>query len=227
LNALRHHLMDPALFKEFCDELTREMNRLRMEGRASIDAAQSELRRVEKQMKATVDAIADGMYHPSMKEKMNGLEVRKGELEAFLSDAAEPPPLLHPNMAMHYRIRIEELYVALQEDSEAKRMVAADIIRSLVKEIILTPEEGELQIDVRGDLAGILSVSLKTRTPATRAGDRNLSWLRGPAQIRTCGRKKAARLGRLMCAIWHRNSRWLRGRATISNCSFHQRGTTC
>jgi site-specific DNA recombinase len=28
--------MDPALFKEFCDEFTREMNRLRMEGSASL-----------------------------------------------------------------------------------------------------------------------------------------------------------------------------------------------
>ena len=27
LDALRHHLMDPALFREFCDEFTREMNR--------------------------------------------------------------------------------------------------------------------------------------------------------------------------------------------------------
>jgi len=35
LNALRYHLMDPALFKEFCDEFTGEMNRLRMEGSAS------------------------------------------------------------------------------------------------------------------------------------------------------------------------------------------------
>jgi hypothetical protein len=35
-----------------------------------------------------------------------------------------------------------------------------------VKAIILTPEAGELKIDVRGDLAGILAVSLKTKTPA-------------------------------------------------------------
>jgi hypothetical protein len=33
------------------------------EGRTSIDAAKSELGRTEKQIKATVDAIADGMYH--------------------------------------------------------------------------------------------------------------------------------------------------------------------
>jgi site-specific DNA recombinase len=33
---------------------------------------------------------------------------------------------------------------------------AADVIRSLVCEIILTPEAGTLQIDVRGDMAGLL-----------------------------------------------------------------------
>ena len=30
--------------------------------------------------------------------------------------------------------------------------------------------ENELRIDVRGDLAGIIAVSLKTKAPATRAG---------------------------------------------------------
>jgi site-specific DNA recombinase len=49
-------------------------------------------------------------------------------------------------------------------------MKAADLTRSLVKEIIPTPEDGELQIDVRGDLAGILSVSLKRNRPAGGAG---------------------------------------------------------
>ena len=39
-----------------------------------------------------------------------------------------------------------------------------------MKEIILTPEAGELKIDVRGDLAGILAISLKTKTPATWTG---------------------------------------------------------
>jgi site-specific DNA recombinase len=69
-----------------------------------------------------------------------------------------------------YRSEVADLYGALRDDSEAKRMEAVDIIRSLVKEIILTPEKGELQIDVRGDLAGILAISLKTKIPATRAG---------------------------------------------------------
>lgn len=41
LNALRRHLLDPILFKEFCDEFTRELNRQRMGARASLEAVGS------------------------------------------------------------------------------------------------------------------------------------------------------------------------------------------
>jgi site-specific DNA recombinase len=171
LNALRHRLMEPALFKEFCDEFTREMNRLSMEGRASIETAQTEIKRIDRELDTLLDLILKGGAADRINEKMVKLEARKKHLESFLMEAEEPPPLLHPNMAHHYRVHVAELHEALQEDSEAKRMAAADIIRSLVKEIVLTPEEGELKIDVRGDLAGILEVSLKTKTPTARAGE--------------------------------------------------------
>jgi site-specific DNA recombinase len=171
LNALRHRLMEPALFKEFCDEFTREMNRLSMDGRASIDTAQTEIKRIDRELDTLLDLILKGGAADRINEKMVKLEVRKKHLQSFLMEAEEPPPLLHPNMAHHYRVQVAELHEALQEDSETKRMAAADIIRSLVKEIVLTPEEGELKIDVRGDLAGILEVSLKTKTPTARAGE--------------------------------------------------------
>ncbi len=38
------------------------------------------------------------------------------------------------------------------------------------RRIILTSQAGELRIDVRGDLAEILAISLKTKTPATGTG---------------------------------------------------------
>lgn len=105
---------------------------------------------------------------------------------------------LHPNMAHHYRVQIDELYAALQEDSEAKRMAAADAIRSPVKEIILTPGNGELQIDVRGDLAGMLAISLKAKGRA----DRTLRWLRGrDLNLRRVRRPATSRLNvGLWCA---------------------------
>ncbi|MBO0128008.1 MULTISPECIES: recombinase family protein [Agrobacterium] len=182
LNALRHHLMEPELFKEFCDEFTREMNRLRMEGRASIDAAEAETKRIDRELDKLMKLImasSDGDAPTRMMKQMKELEARQKELTAFLQEAEEPPPLLHPNMAHHYHVQVDELYAALQEDSEAKRMTAADVIRSLVKDIILTPEDGELKIDVRGDLAGILGISLKVKRPAGVAGRSQVEMVAG------------------------------------------------
>ena len=56
-----------------------------------------------------------------------------------------------------YRERVAALHEALQQDDT--RAQAAEVIRSLVSEIVLTPEGGGLQIDVRGDLAGILTIA--------------------------------------------------------------------
>jgi site-specific DNA recombinase len=165
LNALRHRLMDPDLFKAFCDEFTREMNRLRMEGRASITAAETEIKRIDRELDLLLNLILKGGAAERLNEKMVVLERCKKDLEAFLRESEEPPPLLHPSMAHHYRVQMEELYQALQEDSEAKRTTAAEIIRSLVKEIILTPEDGELAIEVSGDLAGILHMAVSGMVP--------------------------------------------------------------
>ena len=41
-----------------------------------------------------------------------------------------------------------------------------EILRSLVQRIVLTPEEGELKIELIGDLAGILTIAVKAGTPS-------------------------------------------------------------
>jgi len=43
-------------------------------------------------------------------------------------------------------------------------------LRSLVQRIVLTPEDGEIKIELIGDLAGILSVAANAKAPATGAG---------------------------------------------------------
>ena len=50
LSGLRTHLMEPALFKEFCAEFTAEINRLRMEERASQAAWEAELPRIDREL---------------------------------------------------------------------------------------------------------------------------------------------------------------------------------
>lgn len=54
--------MDPELFKVFCEEFTGEMNRLRMEGRASIDSAQTEVQRIQRELEKIMTLISSGRH---------------------------------------------------------------------------------------------------------------------------------------------------------------------
>ena len=52
-------------------------------------------------------------------------------------------------------------------------------IRSLMGKIVLTPTNGRIEIDVRGGLAGILTPSIQTKTPAFRAGASHIRLVAG------------------------------------------------
>jgi hypothetical protein len=69
LRALRDKLLRQDLFEEFCDEFTREMNRLRMEHRASLSAAEREIERIE----------ARRNKHPEMAGLSSAPEIRSGD----------------------------------------------------------------------------------------------------------------------------------------------------
>ncbi len=170
LDGLKGHLMDPELFAIFCEEFTRRMNERRMGARAAIDAAHAEIPRIERDLERLVDRfLKEDKAADALHARMKQLEARKRELQVFLADAEEPPPVLHPSMAIVYRQRVAALYDALQH--EASRAPAAEIIRSLVSEIILTPKNGFLQVELRGDLAGILTVAAAGRPKSPTSGE--------------------------------------------------------
>nr|WP_313665934.1 recombinase family protein [Brucella intermedia] len=179
LNALRTRLVDPELFARFCEVFTKEMNRLRMEGRAGIASAEAEIARIDRELDTLLNLILKGGAADAINAKMVRLEQRKKELALFLAEAEEPPPLLHPSMALQYRARVQQLYEALQGDDEAQRIEAADILRSLVDKIVLTPVDGKVEIDVQGDLAGILMISAQTKNPAGGRGGSQVKMVAG------------------------------------------------
>ena len=180
LNALRNRMLDPKIFAEFCDAYTQESNRLRMESRASIAASQSELERIGREEERLMDLyLKEAISIDAVKERGDKLKARKVELTSFLASAEEPPPLLHPAMALQYRLRVQQLYETLQDDSEERRIEAADVLRTLVEDIILTPADGKIEIDVRGDLAGILTLSVKKQNPAAVAAGSQVKMVAG------------------------------------------------
>jgi hypothetical protein len=165
LVALREKLMRKDLFEDFCREYVRELNRLRMEHRAGLSSARSELASADREIHKLVQAIKDGVSALSIKDELLSLEARKAELQSRL-DTPEMPELLHPHMADVYLEKVRSLCSAL--GSEESRTGAVDAIRALVETIVLEPEGERLKITLRGDLAGMLSAARDSkRSPDT------------------------------------------------------------
>ncbi|MGY4363169.1 hypothetical protein ACVWZ3_000129 [Bradyrhizobium sp. i1.3.6] len=162
LSGLRTH-MEPDLFKEFCDEFTREVNRLRIERGAGLAAMRDELPRIERELGELLAAIKAGGPIEAIVEDMKRLEARKAVLKDQLANAEEPRRLLHPNMAEIYRQRIAALYESLQ--NEDGKTEAAEVFRTLVDQVTLVPDKAELAIVLRGDLASILRFAANKKNP--------------------------------------------------------------
>lgn len=89
LNALRTRLVDPELFARFCEVFTQEMNRLRMDGRAGIAAAEAEMAKINRELDTLLNLILKGGAADAINSKMVLLERRKKELALFLAEAAD------------------------------------------------------------------------------------------------------------------------------------------
>ncbi len=166
LRALQDKLMRPDFFEEFCAEFTKELNRLRMAQGAEIVSAKRELVRLEARRKKIVESIIEGVRGRDVKDELIAIGNRKDELEAQVKVADEPPPLLHPRMADIYRTKVAELAAALQRDDT--RLEASESLRGLIDSIVLTPRAGQLGIELKGNLAAMLTAFQKTkRSPET------------------------------------------------------------
>ena len=127
-----------------------------MEHRANLSNARMELAGVEREIRKLVQAIKDGVSAISIKDELLSLEARKVELQSRV-DAPEMPELLHPRMADVYHEKVGNLCLALE--SEESRTGAREAIRALIEAILLEPEGDQLNITLKGDLAGMLSAA--------------------------------------------------------------------
>jgi site-specific DNA recombinase len=166
LRALQEKLLRQDLFAEFCEEFTREMNRLRGQHRATLVSAERELARLEARRKKLIEMVMEGVPPAEVKDEMIAGAARREELVRQRQSLSEPPPLVHPQMADIYRTKVTQLAKALQEPES--RSEATEALRGLVDAIVLTPERGgaALGIELRGNLAAMLGATRKTKRPS-------------------------------------------------------------
>ena len=149
--------MEPALFEEFVREFTAEVNRQRTALASETETLQGELVRVTRQIDKLVDAIIEGADALTLNAKLKELEGQKAVLANKLATTPDAEPLIHPALATIYRDTIEKLEASLRRPDTGRE--AFELVRGLIDAIILTPVEGRLEIELRGDLAGILALS--------------------------------------------------------------------
>ena len=157
LDGLRDRLMDPDLFKVFCEEYYKEVNRLRMDESASHDANKNELERLERRIRKIVALITeDDAPARALKDELKVLEARQDQLTEVLKNSEAPKPFVHPGMAGIYRQKVATLQSAINEP--ALRDEAFEIVRSLIDHVLLVPTGKGLSVEIKGELAGILDL---------------------------------------------------------------------
>jgi site-specific DNA recombinase len=114
---------------------------------------------MEARRQRLVESIMEGVPGAQVKDELIAIGDRKEALTKQLETANQPPPLLHPSMADLYRTKVEA--AALQR--EDTRLEASEMLRGLIDAIVLVPEKGQIRIELRGNLAAMLSAAQKTR----------------------------------------------------------------
>ena len=103
-------------------------------------------------------------------ELWDAVKARQREMARETRPGAEP--LLHPALSTVYRNAVEKLETLLRHPDT--REEAFGLIRSLIDAVILTPVDGKLEIELHGDLAGILALSEAGKQSAFSAKEKAL-----------------------------------------------------
>ena len=130
-----------------------------MQRRANIVGTERELAQGRKAIEQVVDAVTKGWADAEPRVRMDGLQARKQALMMALATAGDPTPLLDPNMGAVFAEKVKGLRAALTQ-TRVDPSDAQQGLRQLVDEIRLTPREGVLAIEVKGNLASMLTAAV-------------------------------------------------------------------
>jgi site-specific DNA recombinase len=178
LDALKSSLVTPDLVAEFISEYQAEWNRLQSERRVSASQRERKLADVKRKLAGIVDAIENGIFTTTTKERLEGLESEKLRLESALAEA--PLHSIHPNLAELYRHKVARLEEELADPEFAAE--AKSVLRSLIRMIKVMPgsKRGEVELELHGELAAILVASqVKKNKVGTLASHTQVSVVAG------------------------------------------------
>ncbi|MBT5819377.1 MAG: recombinase family protein [Proteobacteria bacterium] len=169
LAGLKDQLMQPEAYEEFIAEFNREANRLASSEDQEREHLGRDIEKVDGQIARLIEAIKSGVPGEAVKDEITALEAHKTALTSKLEIVPLPKPRLHPNLARIYRDKIENLIAALNSTDMVSE--AAEAIRSLITAVRLVPVQDQLEIELYGELAALLSLGLANKHKHPRSND--------------------------------------------------------
>ena len=172
--ALRQLLLAPAMVEEALREHQALTGQRRKEDRTARAKQEAELAEVKRRAARLVDQVADGILSgAAVKERLDGLELRRAELESVL--AATPAKnglVMHPAAPERFRRLVERLNEVLAQADTAERQAARESFRALIRKVVVTPlpERGRSEVTVVTELAALVSESGPDRMTTLGAG---------------------------------------------------------
>ncbi len=154
----------------FLTEYEAETQRLAAETVSTRPEREVELANLDRQIALAKEAILKGvdatMFVEEMKVWNEQRQVLLAEQDAAQATSTESD-LLHPDLGRVYREKVGQLTAAFED--EALKAQAFERLRALIEAVVLMPEDGDLTIDLRGELASMLSLCAGAETQKASA----------------------------------------------------------
>ena len=154
----------------FLEEYTAGTRRLENASINTLPEHEAELTEVDQQITHAKTAILKDVDPALFIDELKRLSTRRTMLITALAGVEEPNHadiLLHADLARIYREEVARLTPAYK--NEVPRAQAFERLRALIEAVALTLENGEVAIDLRGELASMLSFCVGAKTQKASA----------------------------------------------------------
>ncbi len=175
LAGLASEMLRDDVVAAFLLEYEAETRRLTAETVSARPEREAELANLDHQLGRAKAAILKGVDATVFVDEMKIWTERRKALLAELELAEQhttqtvspEPELVTPDLGRVYRKKAEQLTAAFEDDALKAR--AFERLRALIETVVLTTEDGDLAIDLRGELASMLSLCAGAETQKASA----------------------------------------------------------
>lgn len=147
LTELEQKILNPQAIDILTDMVVEYSEKNLQEIYSQVEALAKEMKEVQSQIDNIVNAIAAGMFHQSMKEKMDSLELRKSELMSFIQEAEIQKSKNTITREMVKKYIENDTHPLNRSEDEQKR-----IIQRYINRIDLYPDKAKVNfyVDING-----------------------------------------------------------------------------